>query len=172
MRRRQGGRGQRGAGRGDGSGVVGSAGGRAAASGDGGRGVGGGDGAGENANGCGRSACAGGNGAGASFGRTGAVGTCVRFSDVMAASGIRPSGSGGAGVGCCLGGGGSGGLGCSKLTSMGSSAGGRADRFCDIHHSASTTNACSRTASARAGGDMWSERKEEALIAWATRPLF
>ena len=147
-----------------GFGVAGASGGRAAAS-AGGFGVGGGVGAGENAKGCGRSACAGGSGAGASFGRTGAVGTCVRFSAVMAASGIRPSGSGGLGAvscfgGSCLGGGGLGwgGFGCSMVTSMGSSAGGREGRFSIIHHSAAATAECNSTASARAEGDRWSER--------------
>ena len=147
-----------------GFGVAGASVGRAAAS-AGGFGVGGGVGAGENAKGWGRSACAGGSGAGVSFGRTGAVGTCVRFSAVMAASGIRPSGSGGLGAasclgGSCLGGGGfgSGGFGCSMVTSIASSAGGKDGRLSIVHHNAAATAACNSTASAKAEGDRWSER--------------
>ena len=128
--------------------------------------MGGGVGAGENAKGWGRSACAGGSGAGVSFGRTGAVGTCVRFSAVMAASGIRPSGSGGLGAASCLGGSGlgggggfgSGGFGCSIVTSIASSAGGKDGRLSIVHHNAAATAACNSTASAKAEGDRWSER--------------
>ena len=128
--------------------------------------MGGGVGAGENAKGWGRSAWAAGSGAGVSFGRTGAVGTCVRFSAVMAASGIRPSGSGGLGAASCLGGSGlgggggfgSGGFGCSIVTSIASSAGGKDGRLSIVHHNAAATAACNSTASAKAEGDRWSER--------------
>jgi hypothetical protein len=106
------------------------------------------------------------------LGRSPAGGTCVGLSEVTGAGGRRPNSSAEAGRGGCTfgwggGGGGGSGLGCSKVTSIGSSAGGWRG-LSAIHQSASATRACSSTANASAEGDMWSERKEEVLMAWAT----
>src|SRR5207248_1199861 len=68
------------------------------------------------------------------------------------------------------GGGGSGGFGCSNETSTTSSARGMRGRFCDIHHRKNATSACSRSANAMPCGDICSERKYDALTAWATDP--
>ncbi len=76
----------------------------------------------------------------------------------------------GVGAGVGAGGGGAGGLGSSNETSTTSSWNGVGSRCCDIHHRKNATSACSRTANAMPWGDMCSERKYDALTAWATAP--
>ncbi len=136
----------------------------------GGAGSGSGGGTACSSDGC--AGCVGGSGVGCSD----IWGTCVAFSAMSGAGGRIPKGEGGTTVGgACFGGGGgggSGGFGCSKLTRIGSSGRGTLGRWTDIHHNASPTRTCNKTASAGAAGNMRSEREAETLTSWATRVTF